>query len=261
MFGHRAETISRNRALQRYCFVAGLPRSGISVLMAVLAQNPAFVARIDSPAESVFRALAERFAPGAPEADRLSGAERLALLRGGIDAIYHDRPFGAMVVDANRAWLGHIEALAQLYPLSRFVICLRNPAQIVNSLAVEGETADDALSALIGDVMAPDGAVGAEMEGVRAALASMQAERIFVLDYDRMVDDPEGVMDVLYDFLRMEPFDHDFAAVTLWGEDVPIRRSDKPGVLPNRTMLQLSGRAFWRNLRRTEATMLLGRAR
>lgn len=263
MFGHRSETVTRNRALARYCFISGLPRSGMHVLVALLKQNPAFVARADSPAETVFRALSERFAAGQAASEGLTEPERLALLRGGVDAIYHDRPLGSTVADANRAWLGHITTLARLYPLSRFIVCLRNPAHIVNSLAVDDGAAegDNSLSDLIGEVMAPTGMVGAEIEALRSALSSSEAERVFLLDYDRLADDPEDVMDVLYDFLRMDPFEHDFGAVTLWGADVPVRRSDKPNVLSTRTLLQLSGRAFWRNLKRTEATMLLGRAR
>jgi len=40
-----------------------------------------------------------------------------------------------------------------------------------------------------------------------------------------------------------------------------VRHSGVPMLLPTRLVLQLSGRAFWRNLKRTSATLMLGRAR
>ncbi len=271
---HNAQQASKIRSLTRFHFIAGLPRSGVSVLAALLAQNPRFVARNSSPAQKVFTNALQRCSPGGSEAEILDDGQKVALMRGIVDAVYHDRPFDSVVFDANRDWLPDMEALVQLYPLSRFIICVRNPAAIASSylmstpgkadsIAAEHKI-EESLTRTAADLVAPDGEIGIELGRLRAALSSGQAERIFVLDYDRLADDPEEVMDVLYDFLREPEFAHDFDDIGksgIEGVKGPVERSAHPGVLSTRVVLQLSGRAFWRNLKRTSATMMLGRSR
>lgn len=261
-----AENASKIRSLARFNFIAGLPRSGVSVLTALLNQNPRFLARIGTGAQPVFAELVAASSGDGVLATRLDGDQKVALWRGAVDAVYHDRPFGSVVFDANRDWLDHVDILARLYPLCRFIVCLRNPASIVNSIVLsdDGDLSDAGLNTTIDGLMAEDGAVGRQLAALRRALSSRHAERIFVLDYDRLADDPEDVLDVLYDFLREDEFTHDLTDLTGDWPGLapgPVRRSDKPNILTTRTVLQLSGRAFWRNLKRTSATMMLGRAR
>jgi len=261
---HRMEKANAIRSLARFNFIGGLPLSGVSVLTALLNQNPRFVARTSSPAQQVFANMVQTYGDGTEKGQILDDAQKTALWRGGINAIYHDRPFDSVVFDANRNWLHHMDILAGLFPLSRFVICVRNPAAIVNSLMLKAPAAQDEESQAqaVNTLVAPDGAIGAQIGLLRAALTSAHAERVFVLDYDRLVDDPEDVMDVLYDFLREPEFVHDFDDL---GDDGlvsgPVQRPGHPSILPTRMVLQLSGRAFWRNLKRTRATMMLGRVR
>ncbi len=259
------EKVRNIRSLARFHFIGGLPRSGVSVLTALLNQNPRFVAGNHGPAAPVFGKMVELLSKSGPETDLLDDAQKIALWRGVIDAVYHDRPFDSAVFDANRDWLEHTDILVRLFPLSRFIIMVRNPAAIVNSIELSGplEGDEETLSNTAAKLMAPEGEVGLEIAKLRDALTSRHAERMFVLDYDRLADDPEEVMDVLYDFLREPVFTHDFDEIGSEGSTVsgPVERSDQPMVLPTRMILQLSGRAFWRNLKRTSATMMLGRAR
>lgn len=260
----KAEKASNIRSLARIHFIAGLPRSGVSVLTALLNQNPLFVAQSNSPALSVFENLVKTYTDGTEKTDLLDDGQKIALWRSGIDAVYHDRPFDSVVFDANRNWLPYLDILVRLYPLSRFIICLRNPAAIVNSIELTRPQSGDeeTLAKSVNALMADDGEVGAEIGTLRNAMTSQYAERMLVLDYDRLTDDPLEAMEVIYDFLREPEFRHDFENLTMEkGGSEPVRRSMHPTILPTRMVLQLSGRAFWRNLRRTSATMLLGRSR
>jgi sulfotransferase len=169
-----------------------------------------------------------------------------------------------VVFDFDPDWLPYADLLVRLYPLSRFIICVRNPAAIVNGMELaagkseESEDGND-IAALIDE----NGPVGSQIVALREALSSQHAERMLVVDYDRLADDPEDVMDVLYDFLREPEFAHNYEEIgaEAAGFSGPVERSDAPTILSTRTILQLSGKAFWRNLRRTSATMMLGRAR
>lgn len=258
-----------NRSLARFHFLAGLPRSGVSLLVALLAQNPRFVARRDTPAAEVFDLMRQTFPQSGDDAPAdapdLTDGQRIALWRSALDAVHHDRPFGATVFDAAPAWPRRLPVLAELYPLCRLIFCVRNPADIVNSMLAERDPSprreSAALDAEIAPLTGPDSPLSKAVDDLRALLSMPQAERVLVLDYDRLADDPEEAMDVVYDFLREDPFSHDVREIggpaPLSG---PVRRSSRPTVLPARTASRLSGRAFWQNLKRTSATMLLGRA-
>lgn len=261
-----AGTDIMSRPLARFHFIAGLPRSGISVLTALLRQNPRFVAQNNSPSQDLFADLFERYWEQPQYSELLSDAQRLALLRAGFEAVYHDRPLDSVVFDSNRNWLNHIDELVQIFPLSRFIICVRNPASIVNSVALADPSVNSEadMARIADDLVDSDGAIGLELGHLRDALSGQHGERIFVLDYDRLADDPEEAMDVLYNFLREPDFTHDYDEIgdeNQIGVSGPVARSLGGMILPTRLILQLSGRAFWRNLKRTSATLMLGRAR
>ncbi|NOX40311.1 MAG: sulfotransferase [Alphaproteobacteria bacterium] len=262
---HSIENTPNIRSLAKFHFIAGLPRSGVSLLTALLNQNPRFMAGDNDTAEVTLTKIVESLADSRSGLELLDQAQKIALLRGVLDAVYHDRPLGSVVFDANRNWLAHTDQLVALFPLARFIICVRNPASIVNSIELSGPLNGDeqSLAKSATKLMGIKGEIGREIDQLRMALSGQHTERMFVLDYDRLTDDPEEVMDALYDFLREPEFAHDFENLggRTAGLSGPVHRAQRPLVLPTRLILQLSGAAFWRNLKRTSATMMLGRAR
>lgn len=252
------------RVLARYHFLAGLPRSGVSVLASLLNQNPRFHVGKGGPAQQLLENARNRMFPGGPEADLLDDAQKIALLRGIMAAVYHDRRPDSVVFDAHPLWLEQMDLLVSLYPLCRFIVCVRNPAWIVNSMMSGNpdlEQSGPAQIRFIKDQISAGGDVGQAMNRLRRALSSRHSERMLLIDYDRLTEDPELTMEVIYDFLREPEFRHDFSDISGFDENIsgPVIRSARPTVLSARSVLQLSGRAFWRNLRNTSATMLLGR--
>lgn len=271
------ENINKIRSMTRFHFITGLPSSGASVLSAILRQNPRFIATGSSPACGLFTNMVRMLSDEQSASLNLTDDQKIALWRGVFDAIYHDRPIDSVVFDGNRNWLNYTDLLVRLFPLSRFILCVRNPAVIANVLEVSGHCAElhpdeGQMHLRVRALMAKDGHVGGNIGLLRKALSGQQTERMIVIDYDRLVDDPEDVMDVLYDFLREPEFEHDFQnlSLTVAQQNGQIRqnprvvrgsvqRIDHKMILPARMIRQLSGRAFWRNLRRTNATMMLGR--
>lgn len=265
------DKIASIKAMTRFHFIAGLPRSGASVLTALLRQNPRFVTTDTGPAQPVFDQMTQLILDGKMGATAMDEAQTQAMLRGVLQAMHHARPPGSVVFDNNANWLHHPEQLAALFPLSRFIICVRNPAGIANSIelsAPDGQSDADQ-AARLRALFETEGDVGHAMALLRKVLRGAETERMLVIDYDRMVDDPEDVMDVLYEFLREPEFNHDFKHLTHEAPvnpasrlvEGPVRRTEEGMSLSPRVVRQLSGRAFWRNLRRTQATMILGRAR
>jgi sulfotransferase len=57
-----------------------------------------------------------------------------------------------------------------------------------------------------------NGLVGIAMSGLREAWFSDEAKRLIVIDYDRLVSQPEMVLRRLYEALGERWFEHDFRA-------------------------------------------------
>ena len=114
--------------MKSYHFIAGLPRSGSSVLAAILNQNPRFSAGIRSPVQDlcakVIRAASSEFAPFLPQ------EKTGKICRAVFDAYHEDKP---VVFDTNRAWLLNDSLLTQLYPEHKMILCVRSIADILNS--------------------------------------------------------------------------------------------------------------------------------
>lgn len=247
-------------SMTRFHFVAGLPTAGARRFCALLAQNPKLTVSSDSPAEQVFTTLIDaakdRDMPLAVSGDKTQAA----LLRGVLDNTHHARPMNAVVVDNNPNWLLHMDQLAALFPLSRFVVLVRDPAKIAAEMAEEsgGAQTPNAL-------MSKHGAIGAPVELVRRALASTAADRLCLVDYDRMLSDPVRVFDAIYGFLGEQGFDHDFRGMppseidphaTTIGR---VRRVAGPNQAGSNTDA-VSNVPVWRRSKSSAATMILPEA-
>lgn len=251
------DQILKVMALTRFHFVAGMPKSGARCLANLLAQNSRFEVVNDSPAEQVFDLLQDETAPSAGRLSELGCDTKTALLRSALDAVHHARPLDATVVDNNPAWLPHIPALAEIMPLSRFVVMVRDPAKIAAEMAGENGDAKAPSS-----LMAQDGAIGAPLRHIQAALNSPEAERLLLIDYDRLLADPERVLAVMYGFLREAVFTHDLRMLPKI-ETHPLvasGRFERRVVAFKKSLTRRPAQAnlpIWRRSPGTSATMLL----
>ena len=89
----------------RYHFIAGLPRSGSTLLAAILSQNPRFRAGMTSPVGSLFAGVLAQCSAGSEFGAVISRDQRVRLLRGLFDSYYADDGLAAsheVVFDTNR---------------------------------------------------------------------------------------------------------------------------------------------------------------
>ena len=99
-------------------FISGLPRSGSTLLSALLLQNPALHAGITSPVGSLVTGMLERVSQGNETASMIDDAQRQALLGGVFDAYYHAIHPTRTVFDTNRGWTVRLGLLAALLGLA-----------------------------------------------------------------------------------------------------------------------------------------------
>src|SRR5665213_587282 len=115
-------------------FISGLPRSGSTLLAALLRQNPRFHAGMSSPAASLFTAMQGATSRRNETAVFLDEAQKIALLRGVFDGCYHAIASDKMVFDTNRAWCAKLPALTRLFPKAKVICCVRHVSWIMDSI-------------------------------------------------------------------------------------------------------------------------------
>src|SRR3954452_18655875 len=114
--------------MRMFHFVSGLPRSGSTLLAAVLRQNPRFRAGMTSPAGSIFSAMLAHFSAGSEFGPVIEHEQRKRLLRGLFENYYADQSDKDVIFDTNRMWCAKLPALLDLFPATKVIACVRNVA-------------------------------------------------------------------------------------------------------------------------------------
>lgn len=256
----RKDHILKVMSLTRFHFVAGLPEAGARYFTSILSQNPRFCVASDSPAARVFGVLTAAWEQADMPLGNVDAGTRMALLRASVDAVHHARKIESVVVDSNPDWLAHFALLTGLFPLSRFIVLVRDPARIAAELARDRGAAQSPAS-----LMSEHGAIGKPVAQVQAALHSAAAERLLLIDFDRFSSDPTGVFDALYRFLGETPFEHDFRTLpkATAAPDFAASGFLRRVAVPDGGQLrrpQKSALPIWRRSPGSAATMLLPEA-
>ena len=205
-------------------FIAGLPRSGSTLLAALLRQNPALHAGITSPVGSLVTGMLREVSQGNETALMIDDAQREALLRGVFDNYYHAIHPSQTVFDTNRGWATRLHLVAALFPETKVICCVRHIPWIIDSIERlirqnwelsklfnfdPGGTVYSRADVL----MNPGGLVGFALGALKQAMHSEQSDRMLLLPYDLLTREPERAMAAVYAFTGVQPFAHDFANI------------------------------------------------
>ncbi len=263
-------------------FISGLPRSGSTLLAAILRQNPRFHAGMTSPVGGLFQGLLAQVSAGSEFAAVVTVDQRRRLLRGLFDSFYAD--CGTEVVfDTNRIWAGQLDALIDLFPDARVLCTVRDLAWIMDSLERQyrgnafentrlfsGPAERDTVYSRTETLAHRNRLVGFAYSALREACWGEHADRLLIIEYELLSRAPDKVIDLIYQFLDEPPFMHDFEHVDY---DAPAfdaqlglaglhRIRPKVEQLPRRSVLppdlfeRYSGMAFWRELKGSRAHII-----
>jgi len=115
-------------------FISGLPRSGSTLLAALLLQNPALHAGIISPVGSLVGAMLREVSQGNETAVMINDGQRQALLRGVFESYYHAIHPSHTVFDTNRVWCIRLHLIAALFPEAKIICCVRHLPWVLDSI-------------------------------------------------------------------------------------------------------------------------------
>lgn len=269
---------------RRYHFIAGLPRSGSTLLAAILRQNPRISAGMTSPVGSLFEALIERMSAGTELAPLVSDKAKRSLLRGLFDNYYSDLPETKdLVLDTNRAWVTHIDDLAELFGDFKIIACVRDVSWIMDSLERQYRSNSFEHTQLFNSweerstvysrcetLSHPGRMVGFPLRALREMCYSDHANRLLIVDYAHLVTSPAKVLQIIYSFIDEPVFDHDFNNVVYQAEafdaqlgvkDLHTVRpkvaiEDRRTVLPPDLFQRYANDNFWRDLQGSAANVI-----
>ncbi|NMM04409.1 sulfotransferase [Paraburkholderia sp. RP-4-7] len=201
--------------------ISGLPRSGSTLLCALLRQNPRFTAAMTSPVASLCGALHKKMC-GGEFSVFFDDGRRATMLRGVFDAYYADIEPGRVVFDTNRSWTGRTALLGELYPQSRIVCCVREVGWIIDSIERMLAKNPLQLSRMFnfqpGTSMysraetlmnSENGLIGLSWTTLREAWFGSGAARLIIVPYEHLVLQPERTLRRLYEELGEPWYAHD----------------------------------------------------
>lgn len=257
--------------MTKYHFIAGLPRSGSTLLAAILNQNPAFQASMSSPVFPIFNAALSWMGGANEYAVFLNDLQKQRMLRGLFDGYYADTP-ARVVFDTNRMWTARMPALHTIFPESKIIACVRNPAWVIDSVeALVRRNALDATRIFANDaerisvyaranaLMDKNRLVGSAYLALKEGYYSHEARNMLVLSYDTLVAHPRDALRLIYGFLGEPWFEHQFDDVRYQAEvfdtflmakglhDVSgrVEPRPRPSILPPDLFKRFVGMEFW----------------
>lgn len=264
-------------------FISGLPRSGSTLLSAILRQNPSFYAGISSPVSGLFDSIISQLSAGSEFASMVNDQQKKALLSGLFTAYYQAQGSKQVVFDTNRNWCARLPALDSLFPGSKVICCVRDVAWIMDSLerqyqqnpfdntrlfnnAVERNTVYSRVDTLA----QRDRLVGFSWSALKEAVYGPYANSLLLVDYDLLTRSPDAVMRLIYQFLDEPYFEHNFETLEYdapeFDQDLglpgmhrvkaKVQPNNRETILPPDLFEKYSDMSFWRDLTGSKANII-----
>ncbi|MFZ6713086.1 sulfotransferase family protein [Undibacterium sp. TC9W] len=210
-------------SLTKYHFISGLPRSGSTLLAAILRQNPRFQAGMSSAVGALVNAVLAQMSAGSEVSSLLNQTQRKDIMQSLFDAYYKNDLDKDVIFDTNRMWSAKLPLLMDLFPGAKMIACVRNVGWVMDSIERQFRSNPYENSKLFGGNMSRstvyqrceglaqhDQMVGYSWAGLREAFYGEHAKSLLVIDYDLLAQAPEKIMRLLYQFIDEPYFQHDF---------------------------------------------------
>jgi sulfotransferase len=227
--GFFSKPTDENSKIKTFYFMAGLPRSGSSVLSALLNQNPRFYSGPSSPVLSTMYSvenhlLNDELFHGYPKPEQAK-----QIISSIPFQFYGDRE-EEVIIDKNRAWTARVPYIEGYIGQPAKIICpVRDIDEILTSMIMlirrnpyeEGQGRinfiDEQLIKLnipLNDdnrceyIAGPQGILGQSLNAIMEGFNQGFGDRIHFVEYQDLVKEPEETLKKLYEFLGEEYYDH-----------------------------------------------------
>lgn len=212
-----------------YYFVSGLPRSGSTLLLNILGQNPRFHVTSTSGVLDMLFLVRNQFSNLIEfKASPLPDEVRLNALRGLLDGFYAhvERP---VILDKSRGWLAYLEmAEAVLERNAKVLVPVRDLRGVLASFeklwrrqAATGQIGQEPQNYFEWQTVEGrcqvwsrnDQPVGLAYNRIKDSLQRGYGDRLHFVEFEKLTKNPKRALLDIYTFLEEAPFEHDFEHV------------------------------------------------
>lgn len=254
-------------------FISGLPRSGSTLLAALLRQNPRFYANMSGPVAGMVNAMLGEMSDRNEFSTLISNEQRRRVLHGLFESYYGAEFTAEVIFDTNRMWCAKLPLLCGLFPNVKMIACVRHVSWVVDSLerAVRNNAlrpssifnfqAGGTVYSRAEGVANGEGMVGYAYNALKEAFYGEHAPHLMLLQYETLVRDPAKAMAAVYDFVGEPLFQHDFNNVQFEADEFDARAGmpglhtvgrkvvaqERATLLPPDVFRRFENDAFWLN--------------
>jgi sulfotransferase len=215
--------------MKTYHFMAGLPRSGSTLLKSILDQNPKIHANPVSPVMELMYHTEEYLKQSEQYLGYPKPKSAYKIISSYIENYYFDRE-ESVIIDHCRAWTNNIERIKTYITPNPKIICpVRDIAEILTSFITMVHRNDDQVSFIdqhliekgvtVDDdnrcqyLMSDDGIVEQALWAQSQAFIKNDTRHLLMVEYNDLVNAPDETMRRIYDFLEMDNYNHNFKNV------------------------------------------------
>jgi sulfotransferase len=266
-------------------FLAGLPRSGSTLVSSILNQNPDIHASANSPMCGMMYNLERSILTSEQYAAYPKPDVMPEVVTGVIENYYSDVN-KSIILDKSREWAvpQHFEVLLRNLPYEpKIILMVRSLTDILasfislvhrnsgkqNFIDVEIEQRQEFNFYKLPDdircdhLMRPKGLIDNCLYGIAFAMQPENKKYFHLVEYDDFIDKPKEEIHKIYDFLQIDKYSHDYknientvkendAVYGLSGQHdvrstISRRKINKHKVLSKYVIDKYSGQEFWRS--------------
>jgi sulfotransferase len=213
-----------------YHFMAGLPRSGSTVLSAILNQNPEIYSSPQTELIGMLYELENKIPSYESYKAKLMHPNFASVLYGMADSFYApiDKP---VIIDKNRGWgtpYNWDNLSLYVNPDGKVILTMRPILEVLASFIRVAQKTNkdtgrmpylnddlwathyrDVTDAQVDNIMAPNGELDRAIFSI-ANLLKNHKDRVRVVWFDDLLTNPTGTLDSIHEFLGLDLFDYNF---------------------------------------------------
>jgi sulfotransferase len=267
----------------RYHFISGLPRSGSTLLSALLRQNPRFHASMTSPVGALVSANLKLMSSGGEVGLLVDAHQRRRILSGLFHAYHGERPQD-VVFDTNRMWCARMPLVREMFPQAKVSACVRDVPGIMDSIErllqqnpfentklFSSESERATIYSRMAALARHERLIGFPFAALKEAYYGPYSRDLLLVEYDLLASAPEKVLRLVYQFIDEPWFEgHDFENVQF---DAPefdealgvagmhrirpkVALEERASTLPPDIIEKYQDMAFWRTDTRGHASVI-----
>lgn len=204
--------------MKQYYFISGLPRSGSTLLSAILKQNPEFYADVSSPLPLITKSVTDAISVHESSSNTLKD-QRKNIFHGIFNGYYQhiEKP---IIFDTSRLWTKNTSFLKEVFPYTKIICLVRDIVSILNSFEIIFsknslysleilENTQNVFSRCDEMMDKNTGLVATPLIFLREGYAA-NPDMIHLIEYDDLCLNPEKTMKKLYEFIGKPYYSHDF---------------------------------------------------